>query len=110
MSGDRIRGTDDPGRIFSYFKQEKGILLIVTVTGILYNLGMGAGPYFEGRLVQCLYDIFQGRAAAGDMARLAAFYVGVIFLVQLSRAGKRYSVRLFSNRVSRTMRRLPLNI
>lgn len=104
MSGDRIRGTDAPGRIFSYFKQEKGILLVVTVTGILYNLGMGAGPYFEGRLVQCLYDIFQGRAAAGDMARLAALYVGVIFLVQLSRAGKRYSVRLFSNRVSRTMR------
>lgn len=38
------------------------------------------------------------------MVRLAALYVGVIFLVQLSRAGKRYSVRLFANRVSRTMR------
>ena len=100
----RIREVERPDRILSYFGQEKAVLLVVTVTGILYNLGMGAGPYFEGQLAQCLYDIFQGKATAGDMVRLAALYVGVIFLVQLSRAGKRYSVRLFSNRVSRTMR------
>lgn len=100
----RIREVGRPDRILSYFRQEKAVLLVVTVTGILYNLGMGAGPYFEGQLAQCLYDIFQGKATAGDMVRLAALYVGVIFLVQLSRAGKRYSVRLFANRVSRTMR------
>ena len=100
----RIREVERPDRILSYFGQEKAVLLVVTVTGILYNLGMGAGPYFEGLLAQCLYDIFQGKATAGDMVRLAALYVGVIFLVQLSRAGKRYSVRLFANRVSRTMR------
>lgn len=100
----RIRKVERPDRILSYFGQEKAVLLVVTVTGILYNLGMGAGPYFEGQLAQCLYDIFQGKATAGDMVRLAALYVGVIFLVQLSRAGKRYSVRLFANRVSRTMR------
>ena len=100
----RIREVERPDRILSYFGQEKAVLLVVTVTGILYNLGMGAGPYFEGQLAQCLYDIFQGKATAGDMVRLAALYVGMIFLVQLSRAGKRYSVRLFSNRVSRTMR------
>lgn len=100
----RIREVGRPDRILSYFGQEKAVLLVVTGTGILYNLGMGAGPYFEGQLAQCLYDIFQGKATAGDMVRLAALYVGVIFLVQLSRAGKRYSVRLFSNRVSRTMR------
>ncbi|MGE9922621.1 ABC transporter ATP-binding protein [Acidaminococcus fermentans] len=100
----RIREVGRPDRILSYFVQEKAVLLVVTVTGILYNLGMGAGPYFEGQLAQCLYDIYQGEATAGDMARLAALYVGVIFLVQLARAGKRYSVRLFANRVSRTMR------
>lgn len=100
----RIREVGRPDRILSYFGQEKAVLLVVTVTGILYNLGMGAGPYFEGQLAQCLYDIYQGEATAGDMARLAALYVGVIFLVQLARAGKRYSVRLFANRVSRTMR------
>lgn len=99
-----IREVERPDRILSYFGQEKAVLLVVTVTGILYNLGMGAGPYFEGQLAQCLYDIFQGKATAGDMVRLAALYVGVIFLVQLARAGKRYSVRLFSNRVSRVMR------
>ncbi len=100
----RIREVGRPDHVLSYFREEKAVLVAVTVTGILYNLGMGAGPYFEGQLAQCLYDITQGRAAAVDMARLAALYVGVIFLVQLSRAGKRYSVRLFANRVSRTMR------
>lgn len=83
----RIREVGRPDRILSYFGQEKAVLLVVTVTGILYNLGMGAGPYFEGQLAQCLYDIYQGEATAGDMARLAALYVGVIFLVQLPGRG-----------------------
>lgn len=40
----RIREVERPDRILSYFGQEKAVLLVVTVTGILYNLGMGRGP------------------------------------------------------------------
>lgn len=47
-----IREVVRPDRILSYFEQEKAVLLVVTATGILYNLGMGAGPYFEGQLAQ----------------------------------------------------------
>ena len=79
----RIREVGRPDRILSYFGQEKAVLLVVTVTGILYNLGMGAGPYFEGQLAQCLYDIYQGEATAGDMARLAACAVKNETLVRL---------------------------
>ena len=41
---DRVGETD---RIGFYFRQEKWVLLIVTVTGILYNVGLVAGPWFE---------------------------------------------------------------
>lgn len=99
-----IREVERPDRIFSYFRLEAPVLAVVTVTGILYNIGMGAGPYFEGQLAQCLYDIYQGRAPAAAMARLAVFYVFVILLVQTARAGKRYSTRFFANEVSRTLR------
>lgn len=37
-----------------YFRKEKWLLLTVTITGILYNVGMVAGPWFEGQMVQYL--------------------------------------------------------
>ena len=94
-----------PGRISTYFKAEIPVLTVVTITGIIYNIGMLAGPYFEGRLVQCLYDIIHGSAAARDMYILAAAYLAVICLVQLARAIKRFAVRRFANNISRNMRR-----
>ena len=50
-----------PGHILSYFRLEIVPLMIVTVSGILYNVGMVAGPYFEGQMAQCLYDIIKGK-------------------------------------------------
>jgi len=93
-----------PDHIFSYFRLEWPWILGVTITGILYNVGMGADPFFEGLLAQRLYEIMEGRRPAEDMAGLALFYVAVIFGVQASRAGKRYTVRVFANQVSRLMR------
>ena len=39
-------------KIVYYFSKEKWVLLIVTITGIIYNAGMVAGPWFEGQMVQ----------------------------------------------------------
>ncbi len=88
----------------TYFKNEKKWLLLTAVTGMIYNVGMTAGPYFEGQLAQCLYDIFQGRRTGYDMLVLALFYVLVIALVQGARALKRLYVRKFANAVSRAMK------
>lgn len=103
------REPDHPDRIRSYFKAEIPVLIVVTVSGLIYNVGMLAGPYFEGRLAQCLYDIIRGKAVLRDMGVLAAAYVAVIFLVQLMRAVKRFGVRRFANNVSRSMRRCLYN-
>lgn len=96
--------TFHPNRISSYFKAEIPLLLIITASGLVYNIGMTAGPYYEGRLAQCLYDILGGRADAHDMAVLALTYVLVILVVQGARAVKRFGVRRFANNISRRMR------
>ncbi len=94
----------DPGRIGSYFRQQWRVLLVVTVTGILYNLGLAAGPWFEGQMVQKLTDIIGGRAPAAQTIRLALTYLLVIAAVQFMRFLKRLYVRKFANRTSLAMK------
>ena len=109
MSRRNAEAAPQPDRIGYYFRRETGPLAVVTVSGILYNVGMIAGPYFEGRLAQCLFDIIKGRRTLRDMLSLAALYLGVILLVQALRAVKRFSVRRFANDTSRRMRRMLYN-
>lgn len=105
----KIVRVEHPDHIGSYFRLEKWPLLIVTVSGIIYNVGMTAGPYFEGQLAQCLYDIMKGRKTLQDMLMLAGTYLAVIFLVQLMRCLKRFYVRRFANDTSRNMRHMLYN-
>lgn len=95
--------------ILSYFAQEKKPLLIVTVTGILYNVGLAAGPLLEGQLVQCLLEILQGLAQWPSMLAAAALYVAVTLFVQGMRYLKRFYVRRFANDVNRRMKRVLYN-
>lgn len=104
-----ITTDNDPGqrrrvRIVSFLRGETGLLAFLTVTGLVYNVGMTAGPYFEGQLAGCLADILGGARQASDMMRLAGLYAAVILVVQGSRAGKRFFVRRFANHVNRRMR------
>ena len=43
-----------PDRISTYFLDQRGPLIAITVSGLIYNIGLTAGPYFEGKLAQCL--------------------------------------------------------
>lgn len=95
---------DRPDKIISYFRMEIGTLLIVTVTGIFYNIGLLAGPLFEGHLVQCLFNILTGKKAFSDMLLLAGLYIIVTAAVQWARYLKRLYVRRFANNVNRSMK------
>lgn len=44
-------------RVMSYFRAEWLPLTFVTVSGLLYNIGLIASPWFEGQLAECLTDI-----------------------------------------------------
>ncbi len=93
-----------PDRIGAYFRAEWLPLTFVTASGLLYNVGLLAAPWFEGRMAQCLADILGGRAATGRMAVLVLAYFAVTLGVQGARFVKRFYVRRFANQVNRRMK------
>lgn len=93
-----------PDRIGSYFRLEWLPLALVTVSGLVYNIGLLATPWFEGRLAQCLADILGGNATAAAMAMLVLAYVVVTLVVQAARFLKRFYVRRFANNINRRMK------
>ena len=93
-----------PDRVLSYFKVEWFPLLLVTLSGLVYNIGLLAAPWFEGRLAQCLADILGGSETAAQMALLVLAYVAVTLLVQAARFIKRFYVRRFANNINRRMK------
>ena len=95
-----------PDRILAYFQVEWKTLIWITISGLVYNLGLMAGPWSEGKMVGCLMRILTGAARFSTMLRLALFYVIVVGTVQLARYIKRFYVRRFANDVNRRMKRI----
>ena len=93
-------------RISTYFKTEWKILVLITVSGLIYNLGLLAGPWFEGKMAGCLIDILGGSKVFSDMAVLVLAYMISITVVQSSRYLKRFYVRRFANNVNRSMKQV----
>ena len=93
-----------PDRVLSYFRAEWFPLLLVTLSGLVYNIGLLAAPWFEGRLAQCLADILGGSGTAAQMALLVLAYIAVTLLVQAARFIKRFYVRRFANNINRRMK------
>ena len=93
-----------PDSIAAYFRLEWLPLTLITLSGLAYNVGLLAGPWFEGRLAQCLADILDGNETAAAMTALAAGYILVTLLVQAARFIKRFYVRRFANNINRRMK------
>ena len=93
-----------PDKIGSYFRMEWLSLTFVTLSGIFYNVGLLASPWFEGRLAQCLADILGGNEKAGTMAMLVLAYIVVTLAVQAARFVKRFYIRRFANNINRNMK------
>ena len=95
-----------PDKIMAYFRAEWKVLALITVSGLIYNLGLMAGPWFEGKMAGCLMQILTGTERFPAMLRLSLAYVIVIGTVQLARYIKRFYVRRFANNVNRRMKRI----
>ena len=93
-----------PDKIGSYFRMEWLSLTFVTLSGIFYNVGLLASPWFEGHLAQCLADILGGNEKAGTMAMLVLAYIVVTLAVQAARFVKRFYIRRFANNINRKMK------
>ena len=96
--------TFQPDKIKSYFGIEWLSLTFVTVSGLIYNVGLIATPWFEGRLAQCLADILSGNETAAKMITLVILYICVTLAVQSARFVKRFYVRRFANDVNKKMK------
>lgn len=103
---ERSKKISQPDRILSYFQEEWHILAAVTIFGLIYNLRLLCGPWFEGKMAGCLVDILGGRAVSSDMAILAGTYVLAIAIVQIARYLKRFYVRRFANNINRQMKQI----
>lgn len=65
-----------PDSIGAYFRMERLPLAFIVLSGLVYNIGLVAMPWFEGKLAQTLSDILGGNTAASAMAgvkRIDAF-------------------------------------
>ena len=93
-----------PDKVMSYFAAEWLSLAFVTVSGLIYNIGLLASPWFEGQLANCLADILGKRKTAASMATLVTLYIIVVVAVQAARFVKRFYVRRFANNINRRMK------
>ncbi len=93
-----------PDKVMSYFAAEWLSLAFVTVSGLIYNIGLLASPWFEGQLANCLADILGKRKTAASMAALVTLYIIVVVAVQAARFVKRFYVRRFANNINRRMK------
>ena len=80
MNKGKNRDAFQPDQILSYFKMEWKVLLLVTVSGLIYNLGLLTGPWFEGKMTGTLAQILKGTAYFSDMLILVTGYVAALAL------------------------------
>ena len=85
---------------------ERTALLLTTITGLIYNFGLLATPWFEGKLAGCLMDILGGTKKTADMLTLVIFYILTVCVVQGARYVKRFYVRRFANNINRSMKKV----
>lgn len=104
MKTNRKSAEFQPNRVFSYFKAEWRALLIVTVSGLIYNIGLLTGPWFEGTMTGYLVKILNGTGQFSGMLMLVIRFAVVTAVVQISRYVKRFYVRRFANNVNRRMK------
>ncbi len=93
-------------KILSYFKCEWKVLVIITISGLIYNIGRMFEPWFEGKMAGCLIDILGGNKTFADMLIIVSAYVISIIIMQVLRYFKRFYVRRFANNVNRSMKKI----
>ncbi|MGO5327493.1 ABC transporter ATP-binding protein [Oscillospiraceae bacterium LCP21S3_A1] len=104
MKTNRKSAEFQPNRVLSYFKAEWRALLIVTVSGLIYNIGLLTEPWFEGTMTGYLVEVLNGTGQFSGMLMLVIRFAVVTAVVQISRYVKRFYVRRFANNVNRRMK------
>ncbi len=107
-SSDNIKKINNPNKLSSFFKAELVTILIIAITGIIYNGGMILNPYFQGRLIDLVNSLNKDSNYLSALY-LVLIYLGCIIIVQISRAIKRFFVRKFAYNTTSSMRLIIFN-
>lgn len=101
----KVTPVSHPEKMKSYWKKEWKVLTAVAATGFLFDGSMSLGPILLGNLI----DAVAGNRGSAEITRQAFIYFGIIALIQILRTVKRYTVRVFANRTSASMRLMIYN-
>lgn len=91
-----------PDHIASYFRREWKTLLIVAVSGTLFNMGQSLCAIRQGALVDAI-------AGGQGIFVASCIFLLTVLAVQLLRLAKRYYVRRFANAADISMRMMVYN-
>ena len=91
-----------PNKVISYWKAEWRIVLLIVITGIIYNGSMELGPILQGKVI----DLIVAEQEQTIIVRWILIFILTIATIQFCRCLKRYYVRLFANRTSASMRNI----
>ena len=100
MRNSPIKSIKNPDKIKNYWIKEKKSVILLTLFGILYDVGMVARPIYQGKLIDALI----AKVNFNNLIKLSLTFIFVIGMVQFFRYLKRYYVRQFANATTATMR------
>ncbi len=94
-----------PDRMAEYWKKEWKTILIVIISGLIFDGSMSLIPVFQGKLMDTvIYD-----RTWNAMIHQAFLFVALVVVIQTFRGIKRFSVRVFANQTGAVMRRIIYN-
>lgn len=96
----KVSAVKNPQKIISYWKKQWRVVVLIVLTGTVFNASMSFAPVLQGRII----DILLSGGKTAQILRPAAVFVLVVVAVQLLRFLKRYYVRVFANRTGASMR------
>ena len=100
MRNSPIKSIRNPDKIKNYWIKEKKSVILLTLFGILYDVGMVARPIYQGKLIDALI----AKVNFNNLIKLSLTFIFIIGMVQFFRYLKRYYVRQFANATTATMR------
>ncbi len=100
MKKSPIEPIKNPDKIQNYWIKERKSVILLTIFGILYNVGMVVRPIYQGKLIDALI----ANVNFNNLVKLSLNFILAIALVQFFRYLKRYYVRQFANATTSTMR------
>ena len=100
MRNSPIKAIKNPDKIKNYWIKEKKSVILLTLFGILYDVGMVARPIYQGKLIDALI----AKVNFNNLIKLSLTFIFIIGMVQFFRDLKRYYVRQFANATTATMR------